>query len=271
MKAGLSTYACSWAIGIPGSTPNKPLTVDGFLQRAKEKRFSLVQIADNLPLDVFAEEELIRVKQLADELGIDIEVGTRGLTEENMERYLDIARILGASLLRVVAAGPGINPGPEEIVRILGGLESAAVRSGIKIGLENHDSMSSGELARIMERLSSPNIGICLDTVNSFGALEGPETVIGRLSPYVVNIHLKDFRIYRQDHGMGFILDGTPAGEGQLDIPALLAHKHIAGRKDITAVLELWVPRRSSVEKTIRTEEEWIDRSRVRIEEWFEL
>ena len=77
-------------------------------------------------------------------------------------------------------------------------------------------------LADIVTSIDSPNVGICLDTVNSFGSLEGPAVVVEALGPYVVNLHVKDFSIRRHDHNMGFTLTGTPAGQGQLDLPWLL-------------------------------------------------
>jgi sugar phosphate isomerase/epimerase len=74
-----------------------------------------------------------------------------------------------------------------------------------------------------VERLGKPaDVGICLDTVNSFGALEGPEAVLEARLPYTINLHVKDFVIRRHTHQMGFGIEGAPAGEGRLDIPAVL-------------------------------------------------
>ena len=64
----------------------------------------------------------------------------------------------------------------------------------------------------LSRRSQLPYVGICLDTVNSFGSLEGPEVVIETLAPYTVNLHIKDFDIRRTDHNMGFTIFGTPAG-----------------------------------------------------------
>ncbi len=102
----------------------------------------------------------------------------------------------------------------------------------------------------------SPRVGICLDTVNSFGALEGPAVVVENLGPLTVNLHLKDFAVRRAGHKMGFTVEGTPAGDGRLDIPWLLGRLRELGR-DPNAILELWVPPEADLEKTVAKELEW--------------
>jgi sugar phosphate isomerase/epimerase len=110
----------------------------------------------------------------------------------------------------------------------------------------------------MVEGVDSPNLGICLDTVNSFGALEGPEAVIEQLASFAVNLHIKDFTIHRPEHNMGFIVEGCPAGQGRLDIPRLLEQIKAAGR-DPNAILELWVPPENTVDDTIAREQEWAE------------
>ena len=90
--------------------------------------------------------------------------------------------------------------------------------------------------------------------------MEAPDTVIRALAPYTVNVHFKDFEIKRADHQMGFVVSGTPAGHGQLDMPAILARLRPYG-KQFTTVLELWPPYAGSVEETIRLERQWLQLS----------
>jgi sugar phosphate isomerase/epimerase len=100
-------------------------------------------------------------------------------------------------------------------------------------------------------------VGICLDTVNSFGSLEGPEVVVETLAPYVVNLHVKDFTIRRVVHQMGFIIEGAPAGQGRLNIPWLM--RQLPG--GISAVLELWTPYQENTPATVALEAQWADES----------
>src|SRR5690606_3569107 len=103
-------------------------------------------------------------------------------------------------------------------------------------------------------------LGCCMDTVNSFSALDAPDRVISDLMPYLVNLHIKDFDITRIDHQMGFVVLGKPAGYGKLNIPQLFEAMRSNGRK-ANAILELWPPYQGSVEKTVALENEWLEQS----------
>jgi L-ribulose-5-phosphate 3-epimerase UlaE len=92
--------------------------------------------------------------------------------------------------------------------------------------------------------------------VNSFGALEGPEVVVDALAPYTVSLHVKDFTIRRVDHQMGFVVEGSPAGQGRLDIPWLLESISEAGCEP-NAIIELWTPPDPDLPATIAKEEAW--------------
>lgn len=271
MKLGVSTFAYTWEIGVPGCMPSHPLSGKEFLKTARKHGFSLVQVSDNLPLADFSPEALEDFKKTATQLNLEIEVGMRGLRDESLATYLAIAENLGSRLLRIVTDLPYYHPSASQIIEILNAWEPTAAEKGITIGLENHDRFSSRELRNIIEAVNSPFVGICLDTVNSFGAMEGPEQVINTLSPFVVNIHVKDFRIYRPYHTMGFILEGTAAGEGQLDIGGLVNNPIIQSRKDTTAILELWVPPQKTLEQTINLEEQWVKKSYTNMQKWFSL
>jgi len=135
------------------------------------------------------------------------------------------------------------------------------------LAIENHDRLAAEQFARIVRRLDNEHVGICLDTVNSFGALEGPGVVVDVLGPYAVNLHVKDFDIRRVDHQMGFVIEGAPAGQGRLDVPWLLDRLGGADRP-ISAILELWTPPADSLEATIAREHDWARRSVRALRQW---
>lgn len=260
MKLGLSTYACSWAIGVAGSPPPEPLDGASFLRLAAGHGVHLVQIADNLPLDRLSRAERDRLRSLADSLGVRVEVGTRGLTEENLTTYLEIAGEFASPILRIVIDRDEYRPALEEIRTILERALPAFERAGVVLAIENHDRFRTGEFAGIVASMESPSLGICLDTVNSFGALEGPEAVVESLGPLTVNLHLKDFTIERVSHQMGYVVEGAPAGRGRLAIPQLLSRLRAWGR-DPNAILELWVPPEVTLEATLAKEARWLEES----------
>ena len=260
MKLGISTYAFAWSIGVPGYSSPAVLDAVRFVRRAAELGVHVVQIADNLPLDRLSVEKRAELRRVSSDLGIEVEVGTRGLHEENLITYLGIAHEMGSPILRVVPDLGAFRPGPEEMTTILRRMVPLLDESGVVLAVENHDRLSSSTLASVIRAIASPRVGICLDTVNSFGALDGPAIVVETLGPLAVNLHLKDFTVERAAHKMGFIVEGAPAGEGRLDVPWLLARLRSMGR-EMNAILEVWVPPEASIEATIGKERAWAERS----------
>jgi len=257
MRLGIGTYACTWAIGVPGhSAPREPMTPHAFLNWAAELGLRVVQIADNLPLDRLSLSELRELVRHAGVLGISIEVGTRGILPEHLRNYLRIARECCSPLLRVVVDTADHRPSAKEIVEILRCQVPEFAASRVTLAIENHDRFPCRVLVGILEKLNTERVGICLDTVNSFGALEGPEVVVSTLAPWVVSLHLKDFQVRRASHMMGFTVEGCPAGQGRLDVARLISKLKKEGR-DPNAILELWPSPEPTIEQTIAKEKDW--------------
>lgn len=260
MKLGISSWTYTWAVGVAGRAPRRPLGPGDLVERAVALGVGVVQVADNLPLHVLTEVQLLALHERALAAGVEIEVGTRGLAPPNMRRYLDIARLLEARLLRVIVDSPGDEPAPDEIVSRLRTLLPALEAAGLTLGIENHDRLRARELADIVARIDSPRVGVCLDTVNSFGALEGPEVVVKALAPHTVNLHLKDFAMTRAPNMMGFVIEGRPVGQGRLELPWLLAALRAHGR-DVNAIIELWTPDQGDLVANIEMEANWARQS----------
>lgn len=256
MQIGISSYTYTWAVGVPFFVPENPMTALNLLERAVELGVNVVQIADNLPLDALREIELEQLQGYARLHHLRIEVGTRGITPAHLARYHSLAHRFQSPILRVVIDTPDHHPMVDEVIDLLRPQMPAFETSGITLALENHDRFSCTDFLHILHSIDSPALGICLDTVNSFGALEGPGVVINTLARFTVNLHVKDFNIRRADHKMGFLIEGTPAGQGRLDVPNLIEHLHTWGR-DCNAILELWTPPADTLADTITKEAQW--------------
>jgi sugar phosphate isomerase/epimerase len=256
MRLGISSWTYTWAIGVPGHPPEHPMDAVGLLDRAAELGVHLVQVADNLPLDRLSPLELDAFEKRAHELDVSIEVGTRGIGHANLRTYLQIARRLGSPIVRVVIDTADYRPAPDQVVHIIKAIIPEFEQAEICLAIENHDRFEARTLAQIVERIGSGYVGICLDTVNSFGALEGPKVVLEALGPLVVNLHIKDFSIFRASHLMGFTIEGRPAGQGQLSVPWLLAELGKLGL-DPNAILELWTPPEDTLPASIAKEDAW--------------
>ena len=222
MQSGISSYTFTWAIGVPGKEPKNPMTIFQLIDKAVELGVQVVQVADNLPLDKFSKTDLLKIKNYADDLGIKIEVGSKKMTTENLERYIEIAVFFESPIVRFVIDGDGFQPQLEEIHRIIENAVPMLEKNKIVLAIENHDRFKAGDFIKIVETAGSDFVAICLDSVNSMGAGEGLETVIGKLAPLTVNLHVKEFSVKRVFHKMGFIIEGCPLGEGMLPVPELI-------------------------------------------------
>lgn len=261
MLLGLGTYALAWSIGVPGHpAPSRPLDALGVLGSARTLGLGLVQFADNLSLLDIPAPSRSALVQAARSAGIAIEVGGRGLTDDNLRHHLDLASECGARLVRMVIDGPGFEPALDEVIGRLSAITPLLERRDLTLGLENHDRLRVAEFVAILEAVGSPRVGICLDTVNSFGAGEGLATVVDALAPHTVNLHLKDYAIRRLDHRMGFHVGGTPAGEGDLPVGWLLRRLAPFGRCH-SAVIELWPPPQADGDASAALEQDWLRKS----------
>jgi sugar phosphate isomerase/epimerase len=261
MRLGIGSYTYTWAVGVPGHAPTRPTRALDLIKTASRAGVRVVQFCDNLPLAALSPRDLDHLAGAARERDILMEVGTRGIVNrENLLAHLEIARRLQASFVRVVTDSQGHEPSPRETVERLRAVLPRFADAGVKLAIENHDRFSSATLAGIVEELGPDHVGICLDTVNSFGALEGPEIVVKTLAPYTLNLHVKDFTITRVSSQMGFVINGCAAGQGRLNVPWLLERLRSAGR-DVNAILELWTPYGPTLDDTIAREAAWAEDS----------
>lgn len=261
MRLGLGSYAFGWAAGVRGyPAPLRPLTPRGLLEKAAALGVRLVQFADNLPLDRLPNDALDELLRCGGDLGIELELGMRGIGASDVHRHLHIATRLGARLLRVVIDTNVHHPSVDEIVATLTEFVPECEHRGITLAIENHDRFRANTLRAILDRVGHPRIGLCFDTANSLGCMEGAGYVLDVLGPHIVNVHIKDVTVRRQPHAFGFVVEGRPAGEGQLDIPDLVARLRGLGR-NLNAILELWPPPDGTPEATIEKENAWVAQS----------
>ena len=260
MRIGLSTYALNWAWGIPGYPVENPLRFSEFLDLARRWGYEGVQIADNAPILELSESARQDVWKKAGDLGLFVEIGGRGLMPENLERHIEIASEAKSPILRMVIDGPGFEPDFGELPEILGKSAERCGEQGIVLAIENHDRFQAHQFAAWFEEVNSPWLGLCLDSVNSYGCGEGFRETIDTLLPYTVNFHLKDFRVRRQPYMLGLLIEGTPVGEGFLPVKSVVDRLDSMGKCQ-SAIVEHWTAPEETVESTIAKEMDWCQRS----------
>lgn len=260
MRLALSSYTYTWATGVPGKMPEKRLDAFGLLAEATRLKVPCIQIADNMPLHELSPAQMQKLKREASDRSISIEVGARGMSPENLEKYITIAAFFNSSIVRFVIDGNQLEPSINDVISIIRNALPLLKANSVHLALENHDRFHVTDFKNIIENTDIEWVGICLDTVNSFGAAEGIELVVNTLAPFTINLHVKDFTIYRIDHKMGFIVEGRPAGQGMLPVPWLIREIKNRGKCQ-TAVLELWTPPEQTLKETIAKEKKWAEES----------
>jgi sugar phosphate isomerase/epimerase len=226
------------------------MTAGMLLESAAELGVHVVQIADNMRLDAM---DLDRLVEDACRLGISLEAGTCGIAFDHLLSYLGIARRIGSPILRVVIDSDGHEPSLREIVETMRSVLPEFEGAGVKLAIENHDRFPAATLRNIVERTGA---FICLDTANSLGCLEGLDSVLEALGPWVVNVHIKDVAAVRLPHQKGFVIEGRPAGQGALKIPHLLSRLREFGN-DPSVILEQWPPPEPDIEASVAKERQW--------------
>jgi sugar phosphate isomerase/epimerase len=261
MRLGIGSWTYGWATGVSGyPLPARPLTAIDLIDRANEHGVAIVQLGDNLPTHKLSPMELALLSDHAAELGIEIELGTVGFEEEHLRRYLELAKILGARLVRTLIRTPGEKPDLADAESSIRSVGEEFRSGGVVLAIENYEKQYCTDLAALVARICNPCVAVCLDTVNSLGALETPREVVAVLGPFVQNLHLKDFTIRRLPSKMGYEVIGCPAGEGRLEIAWILSEMRKYGRNP-SVILEQWTPWAGSIESTVAMEEEWASRS----------
>ena len=272
---GISSWTYPYHCGLGGQispelAEEKPMTPWELIQRAKEHRLSCVQICENRPLDVYSPQELEAIRAAAEESGIELEVGMRGASPENLRKMLAVTERLGARLLRCVLDDGGYEPEPEEIVANLRSVLPFLSEKGIVLGIENHDRFKAREFAQMMEALNDRHYGIVLDTTNSLSQEEPVEAVLDSLAKYTVCLHFKDYTIVRSPGTVGLEIVGTPVGQGRQKIREILERLQSEAQQDFSTIIEFWMPSEENLEKTLGKEEQWADSSIQYLKNLFE-
>lgn len=254
---GLSSYAFFWQLSDRVSAP---LDLHQALERTAALGVDLFQICDYAPLESMTDRELKAVRATADSLGIALELGTKGIRPEHLQKFLHIAGVLDASLLRTMFKVPGHSPTVDEAAAILAGMLPAFEAAGVKVAVETYEQVPTADVLEVIRRVASPSLGICSDPANTVAALEMPREVIDAVAPYVLNMHIKDFAFSRKEGWVGFTYSGAPLGEGLLDYDYMV-RKLQPQERNINQIVEHWLPWQDSEAETIRLENQWTAQS----------
>lgn len=182
---------------------------------------------------------LRKVRERADELGIDVEIGMRsicptsamfdkaqGTAEEQLARMLDAARTVRSPIVRAVLGSAadrrgGIERHIDSMVAVLRGMRSRVMDAGVKVAIENHaGDMQARELRSLVEAAGPEFVGVCLDSGNPVWTIEDPHLTLDTLAPYVLTSHMRDSALWNTPEGAA--VRWVRMGEGNMGMEQYL-------------------------------------------------
>ena len=250
---GLSTYSFFWRWS---ERAPEPLTLPQMLARTAELGVRLFQICDYPLIEEYSRDQLNDLAGLARELGLKLELGTKGIEPDHLRKYLAMTGPLGVDLVRSMLYSPDSRPSLDDAKRMLREVVPEFEAAGVKLALETYEQVHSADLVDVVAGVGSPVLGICLDPGNCVANLEHPRDVVERTAPYVLNLHVKDFAFSRRGGWVGFLYAGAPLGTGLLDYDHLVETTQ-AREKGLSQVIEHWLPWQDDYTETARLEDEW--------------
>jgi len=254
---GLSTYAFAWRRHPDNPTP---IALEAMLDSVVELGCDVFQVCDHPSLEDPDPDFIRRLIAGATERRLELELGTKGVEEEHLLGFLELARTVSARFVRTMLSSPRGTPTVDAAIASLRAVMPAYESARVTLGLETYEQFSTQELVRVIDAVGSPALGICLDPGNSVARLELPEAVVAQAAPYVVNLHVKDFAFARKEGMIGFTFAGAPLGEGLLDYDGM-ADALDAHQRRVNQVVEHWLTRAESLADTCTAEELWVRNS----------
>ncbi|MFF2846210.1 sugar phosphate isomerase/epimerase family protein [Streptomyces sp. NPDC058001] len=258
MAYGISTYAYFWRISARAP---RPLTLLDMFQDTRDLCGEVFQICDYPDIETYDDARLADLRAAAADLGLTLELGTRGVRPAHLLRYLDLAAKLGVTLVRSMTNTADHRPGTDEAIALLADSVPAYADAGVTLGLETYEQVSTDDLLTVVRAVDDPHFGVVLDPGNSVARLERPADVVRATAPHVVNIHVKDFAFTRRDGWVGFTYAGCPLGEGLLDHQGMVDTVR-PDERGIHQIVEHWLPwQDDGFDATARLEHQWTQHS----------
>jgi len=190
-------------------------------------------------LDVYenhTEAYLKDLKKRADDLGIEVQVGTGsicpsaktfnkkyGTAEEHLTLLIRVAQTMGSRVARCFQGTfddrhlpGGLEARWQDTIKVCQSVRTRALDAGVKIAIENHaGDMQAWELVNLIEACGRDFVGATLDSGNAVWAFEDPLHNLEILGPYAVTTGIRDSMIWETPEGANVMW--MAMGEGLVD------------------------------------------------------
>ncbi len=254
LKSAPGAALAASAASVGGPAAGIRLGFDTYtLRNLKWKALQLIDYAGSLKLDTIQisslddfeslePAHLQKVKDQAARHGMTLDGGigsicptsgsykaSVGDAGEYVLKGLRVAKAIGATAMRCFVGSVGERRGQhpveyhmESTIKVLRGVRSQAMDTGVKVAIENHNGdLTAREVRTIIETAGKEFVGSNLDTGNPMWLLEDPQLTLEVLGPYVATTHMRDTVLYEHPRGAAF--QWVAMGDGTTDFTRLLA------------------------------------------------
>ncbi|MEM0488162.1 MAG: sugar phosphate isomerase/epimerase [Candidatus Bathyarchaeia archaeon] len=258
MRVGISTWTFPWCFGFPNyPKPKNPFTFMDLLNIAERYGLKIIQIGQNTPLHTFSREYLEEVYKEAKKRGIAIEAGTDGVNPEKLKKYIEIAKLLNSRVLRTYVRPEDVKGGLDGVEKLIREVINDFEKENIILLIENAEFTPTSFLRRLAEKIGKDCLRLLIDTTNQLAIPEPLHQVVENMLPFAIEVHVKEYTVERYDNLCGFQIYGAPLGKGCLNLDWLLDTLIENDKKDMTLILEQWVPFTKTVDETAKMEYQW--------------
>ncbi|MBT4100402.1 MAG: sugar phosphate isomerase/epimerase [Gemmatimonadetes bacterium] len=199
-------------------------SIDTLLDRVAGLGLAALQININGPrlraLTGTTVEHFRHVKVRARELGIALEVASRGTEPSKMSLVLELARQLGAGVVRTTIGRTGSE---EVIAGAAADLRHVAEdfeACGIALAVENHEDLTAAQVVDLLQRVDSAAVGAVYDSGNSIPFYQDPVEEARLLAPWVRTTHIKDHILVKDGESTWSV--GTALGQGRIPLAEII-------------------------------------------------
>jgi sugar phosphate isomerase/epimerase len=237
MRIGIDSYCYHRYFGeIYGfqEDPGKRWSTESFVKRALELQVEGV----SLETCFFPGYDLKNIKAMLDQHNLDrvvawghpdgLEGGTNAEALKDLIKHIDVAKMMGAKVMRVVGSSLRFRNEPhgpqiERLSSMFCQATKVAKERDVVLAMENHIDFTASEILSLIGNVDSDYFGVNFDTGNALRLFEDPVEEAKLLAPYVHATHIKDLAPRKGGSPREWnFWESVPCGEGVVDIPAIL-------------------------------------------------
>ena len=236
LKVGIDNYSYHRFFGevYPQQVaPDKGMTTDDFLKRAKELGVDGVSL-ESCFITSFEDDYLKELKTKLDDYGFDrvwawghpdgLEGGKNEPMLDDMIKHISYAKKLGAPVMRTVGSSLAFRfephgPQLKKLTEMFKEAVKVAEELDVKLAVENHFDYDSDEFLALFDEVDSENFGLTFDTGNFMRLLDEP---VKAMEKHVYATHIKDIKITPGAVAdEWFFFSSVAVGDGYINMPEL--------------------------------------------------